>query len=418
MEDKLGYSKYLAPAHTHCSVSNKHFSTDLLSFFSYLLENRLSLLVYRFIFGMINSAQTITSGFLTRKIRNLLDDVKGQFPFLRDRGSLKWLTTPHCDWCGGQWIGMLLRAYSLNGDSQLLTAAEDYLELADDRWSDRDEFLGFIFSYGRGLHYQLFRDAESKSKCIAAADLVARMYNSKIGLIPLGEGCRVLGTNVCGEDKAAVDGAAIGNSILFTAYDLTGNHGYLELADKNLKNSLKLFMRPDGSTVHMVEFDPETGSVKRKYNNLGYDDDSTWSRGQAWIILALSDAVTHGLSQYEDSAWRAFRFFWDNTCKEDRTPPYDFHYAKSRDVVPSDTSALSITLYAMLNLGLNKASSKTMSLASEMLQSLLRHVDTDPDSNQMLLNGCFDYPRSLGTDADLIWGDYYFFESYLRMMKA
>jgi unsaturated chondroitin disaccharide hydrolase len=364
---------------------------------------------------MINSTQTITSGLLLKKIRNILNEAKGEFPYLKNRDSPRWLTTPHCDWCGGQWIGMLLRAYSLSGDSQFLASAEEYIELADDRWPDRDEFLGFIFSYGRGLHYQLFRDTESKSKCIAAADLVARMYNSRVGLIPLGVDCRVFGTNAQGEDKAAVDGAAIGNSILFTAYDLTGNSWYLELADKNLKNSLKLFMRPDGSTVHMVEFDQETGSVKRKYNNLGYDDESTWSRGQAWAILALSEAVKHGLSHYEDAAWRALKFFWDNTCKEDRTPPYDFHYAKSREAVPSDTSALSIALYATLNLGDCDGSSKTKSLASEMFRSLTRHLDTDPKSNQILLNGCFDYPRSLGTDADLIWGDYYFLESYLRM---
>ena len=36
--------------------------------------------------------------------------------------------------------------------------------------------------------------------------------------------------------------------------------------------------REDGSTIHVVQFDPDTGAVVLKRTHQGYSDDSTWSR--------------------------------------------------------------------------------------------------------------------------------------------
>ena len=44
------------------------------------------------------------------------------------------------------------------------------------------------------------------------------------------------------------------------------------------------FVRPDGSTYHVVEFDPDTGAVERKLTHQGMSAESTWSRGQAWAL--------------------------------------------------------------------------------------------------------------------------------------
>lgn len=56
--------------------------------------------------------------------------------------------------------------------------------------------------------------------------------------------------------------------------------------------------RPDGSTFHVVQFDPDTGAVVLKRTHQGYRDGSTWSRGQAWAIVGF----THAYAMTRDPA--------------------------------------------------------------------------------------------------------------------
>jgi rhamnogalacturonyl hydrolase YesR len=40
--------------------------------------------------------------------------------------------------------------------------------------------------------------------------------------------------------------------------------------------------RNDGSSYHVIEYDPATGAVTKKRTHQGYADESAWARGQAW----------------------------------------------------------------------------------------------------------------------------------------
>lgn len=55
---------------------------------------------------------------------------------------------------------------------------------------------------------------------------------------------------------------------------------------------MKSIIRSDGSTFHLINFDPASGEAKAKMTNQGFCDSSTWSRGQAWAIMGL--AQTYG----------------------------------------------------------------------------------------------------------------------------
>ena len=47
-------------------------------------------------------------------------------------------------------------------------------------------------------------------------------------------------------------------------------------------------MRADGTTFHIVEYNPNTGSVNKKYTYQGHADGSTWARGQAWALAGFA----------------------------------------------------------------------------------------------------------------------------------
>jgi unsaturated chondroitin disaccharide hydrolase len=51
-------------------------------------------------------------------------------------------------------------------------------------------------------------------------------------------------------------------------------------------------VRPDGSTFHIVEYNPNTGAVNKKYTYQGHATNSTWARGQAWALAGFAMLAT------------------------------------------------------------------------------------------------------------------------------
>ncbi|GBF93075.1 glucuronyl hydrolase [Raphidocelis subcapitata] len=47
-------------------------------------------------------------------------------------------------------------------------------------------------------------------------------------------------------------------------------------------------VRPDGTTYHIVEYNPNTGAINKKYTYQGHSPDSTWARGQAWALAGFA----------------------------------------------------------------------------------------------------------------------------------
>lgn len=63
------------------------------------------------------------------------------------------------------------------------------------------------------------------------------------------------------------------------------------------------FIRPDGSVKHIVEFDPETGAVRRDYGGQGYGEGSSWTRGQGWGLYGFALSFLHtGKAEYLETA--------------------------------------------------------------------------------------------------------------------
>jgi hypothetical protein len=106
-------------------------------------------------------------------------------------------------------------------------------------------------------------------------------------------------------------------------------------------------VRPDSSTIHVVNFDQSTGLAKAKLTNQGHSSSSCWSRGQAWTITGFVQAYlwTRDMEFLTTAANCADYFLahllesgillWDFDC-----PRYES--------TPTDTSAAVIACYGML----------------------------------------------------------------------
>lgn len=76
--------------------------------------------------------------------------------------------------------------------------------------------------------------------------------------------------------------------MLFHATQLTGDSIYWKVAVNHANTTMKNHFRPDYSSYHVVDYDPETGEVRMKCTHQGNSDDSFWSRGQAWGLYGFA----------------------------------------------------------------------------------------------------------------------------------
>jgi hypothetical protein len=76
--------------------------------------------------------------------------------------------------------------------------------------------------------------------------------------------------------------------LLYTASTLAAPPApsFTSIASSHALKSSRSHIRADGSTCHVVNFDPVSGEVKERFANQGYKNESCWSRGQAWGIVS------------------------------------------------------------------------------------------------------------------------------------
>ena len=80
--------------------------------------------------------------------------------------------------------------------------------------------------------------------------------------------------------------------LLFAALNVTDDHcggctssqrqHLLHVAHSHATTAAANHVRPDGSVVHIVCYDPATGQKLFTCNGGGFLDNTTWARGQAW----------------------------------------------------------------------------------------------------------------------------------------
>ena len=91
--------------------------------------------------------------------------------------------------------------------------------------------------------------------------------------------------------------------MLYLTSEITGDMRYADIATRQAEKSLKAHVRPDGTTYHVVDFHQD-GTVKAKMTHQGYEDESTWSRGQAWAIYGYAQCGEHCLHHHNDARLR------------------------------------------------------------------------------------------------------------------
>ena len=204
----------------------------------------------------------------------------------------------------------------------------------------------------------------------------------------------------------------------------TGDSSLVNIALSHAETTLRNHFREDGSSWHVVSYNPETGDVELRQTHQGYSDDSAWARGQAWGLYGYTMMYRlTGRQEFLDQARKIAVFIADNpNLPEDGIPYWDFDAPDIPDAL-RDASAGAIMASAFLELStLDKSgdSGRWRALAEKQLRSLASPAYLAKPGT----NGGFILKHSVGhlgkgseVDVPLSYADYYFLEALGRLEK-
>jgi unsaturated chondroitin disaccharide hydrolase len=328
------------------------------------------------------------------------------WPYHADPLTGRWETTADGDWCGGHWVECLRIAHAATGDAALLEEALARTEWLRPYLERDDQFRGHRFAYSAARLWQATGDPALRTLALAAAWAMRAMAIPSNGAMPIGTEVQVKSTTLASRAIVAVDNVHPNLMLDWFGWWTTGDPTFRLGAERHLAVTERDFIRPDGSTIEFIEYDTDTGVPKRHFTLLGRSDDSTWSRGQAWAIAGYLRAFEEtGETRWLRLAKRLAAYWWGRTGEADPVPPWDFDDAE-RDA-PRDTSAAAIVAEALARLAVQPDRAARARCMLPRLPALIDALIARLTPDGRLLQGCFNRPRRVAENAELIWGDAY-----------
>ena len=207
--------------------------------------------------------------------------------------------------------------------------------------------LGFMIQPWAQLGWQLDGDRKCLESCIAAARSLASRFDPAVGCIRSWDTCVTRRYSFLDPSKnfLVIIDNMMNLDLLYYVSALTGDRRMAEIATSHAHTSMKAHIREDGSTCHVVDFEPVTGEIQARFTNQGYSDDSCWTRGQAWGIAGFAQAFGWTKDERFLNASRKLADYFLKRISDDNTVVWDFDAPKPG---PSDTSAALIAVYGLL----------------------------------------------------------------------
>ena len=326
-------------------------------------------------------------------------------------------------WTSGFFGGMNAMMYEY-------TKAPEYLECAKACEKTLDEALyenafelhhdvGFQWHLLSGALYRILGDKASRTRNFYAATTLSARFNIDGGFIEAWNGKHAINWTI-------ID-SLMNLPLLYWASDEIGDDRFKRVAMAQADTAICDHLRPDGSIVHIVEHDRETGEPVKTYGGQGIKEGSSWSRGQSWAVYGFVLSYIHTKEvRYLDAAKQVANYFIANCC-DDWLPRIDFR-APAEPVYYDSTAGL-IAACGMLELGkildVDEGGMYTHA-ALKLIRAIADNFGNfDENVDYVIGNGSVRYPvpgthtpEQAGVHISIIYADYFFAEALLKLMGS
>ncbi len=321
------------------------------------------------------------------------------------------------DWVAGYFPGMLWKMYGATKDPVWLKRAQKWTQpIARFRYDDRDLNFGVMFEPTFVASWRLTRDREARQIALDAAASMAKRY------MPDGRYIRSWGrVDDPRQEGIIIIDCLIDLDLLFWAAREENNPYYFEIAHQHALTTLATAVRPDGSSVQVVELDPRTGKKLWDRHKQGYAVDSCWSRGQGWAVYMLPRLYRYTKDyRFLKGAQRMADYYLSH-LPADFVPYWDFQAPKIPNE-PRDSSAAALAgvgLWELSGMVTDPVRQKRYRDAAwQTLDSLTANYLSTEIGGRLLKHGAYHVPAGLAPDESLIFGDYYYLELLLAAREA
>ena len=358
--------------------------------------------------------------FILSKIDQNIDTFTYKFPAPASVNNV-YPAIDNTDWTASFWTGMLWLAYEVTGDEKYRKVAEIQLESFRKRIYERIKTdthdLGFLYSLSCVAAYKLTGNTDARDTALKAADTLMERFFDKAGIIQAWGNL----DNPEQRGRMIID-CCMNLPLLYWASQITGDKKYHAAAYSHAMQAAKYIVREDASTYHTFYMDVESGEPKYGKTCQGYSDNSCWARGQAWGIYGFPLSYIY-TGDYEliDLTKKLSNYFL-NRLPEDYICYWDLIFTEGNE--ERDSSGAAIAACGMLELAKHLPLTDDSRLVYEgaalkIIKSLSDNYTTVtcPDSNGILLHAVYGKPQGNVIDECNIWGDYFYFEALVRLIK-
>lgn len=324
-------------------------------------------------------------------------------------------------WCSGFYPGTLLYIYEYTKKPSVLEDATKRLAILEKvKYFTLNHDLGFMMYCSFGNAYRLTKKPEYKEVILQSAKSLASRYRPKAKVIQSWEitdgGLR---------QKGFVGPVIIDNmmniEMLEWASQNSSDKSFAEIARNHANTTIKNHFRPDYSSYHVLDYDLNTGEVRKKVTAQGYSDSSAWSRGQSWALYGYTMMYRFTKdAAYLKQAQGIAKFILTNpNLPADKVPYWDFDAPDIPNAL-RDASAASVNASALLELGqytTGKEKENYVAVAKTILESLSSpkyRATLGSNGGYILLHSVGSIPHKSEVDVPLTYADYYFLEALLR----
>ncbi|MET0392656.1 MAG: glycoside hydrolase family 88 protein [Chitinophagaceae bacterium] len=317
-------------------------------------------------------------------------------------------------WCSGFYPGSLLYLYEQTKDAALYAEAERILKVLEKEKNNVSTHdLGFMLFCSFGNANRIAPKPGYNELLLTGARSLSTRFNPKVGCIKSWD-------SKPGDFLVIIDNM-MNLELLFWATRISGDSSFYRMAVTHANTTLKNHFRPDYSSYHVVNYNPETGAVQQKRTAQGAADESAWARGQAWGLYGYT--VTYRETRdprYLEQAVHIADFLLNHpNLPADKIPYWDFNAPGIPNAL-RDASAAAIMAPALIELSRYVTPGKAspyLEAAETMIRSLSGAAyKAAPGTNGgfILQHGVGHLPNKTEVDVPLTYADYYFIEAMIR----